>query len=112
VVRIPVWNVLEQAKWKLSPLLVNPMTVRALRGRKTDRIDARRLAEFLQYGLLKGSFIPPKPVRQLRDLTRLRAHLQQGRNRVINRIGRLLERSTSSWALWLHTLPARVAAPY
>ena len=75
---IPVWNVLEQAKWKLSLLLVNPMTVRALRGQKTDRIDARRLAEFLQYGLLKGSFIPPKPVRQLRDLTRLRAHLQQG----------------------------------
>jgi transposase len=88
---IPVWNVLEQAKWKLSLLLVNPMTVRALRGQKTDRIDARRLAEFLQYGLLKGSFIPPKPVRQLRDLTRLRAHLQQDRNRVINRIGRLLE---------------------
>jgi transposase len=88
---IPVWNVLEQAKWKLSLMLVNPTTVRALRGQKTDRIDARRLAEFLQYGLLKGSFIPPKPVRQLRELTRMRVHLQQDRNRVISRIGRLLE---------------------
>lgn len=88
---IPVWNVLEHKKWKLSLMLVNPMTVRALRGQKTDRIDAQRLAEFLQYGLLKSSFIPPKPVRQMRDLTRMRVHLQQDRNRVINRIGRLLE---------------------
>lgn len=88
---MPVWNVLEQSKWKLSLLLVNPMTVRALRGQKTDRIDAQRLAEFLQYGLLKSSFIPPKPVRQMRELTRMRAHLQQDRNRVINRVGRLLE---------------------
>lgn len=72
-------------------MLVNPATVRALQGRKTDRIDARRIAEYLQYGLLRGSFVPPRPIRQLRELTRMRVHVQQDRNRVINRIGRLLE---------------------
>jgi hypothetical protein len=45
----------------------------------------------MQYGLLKGSFIPPAPVRELRDLTRRRTHLQGERNRVLNRIRRLLE---------------------
>ncbi len=56
---IPVWNILEQRRWGLALTLVNPQTVRALQGRKTDRIDARRMAEFLQYGMLAGSFIPP-----------------------------------------------------
>lgn len=88
---IPVWNILERAKYKLQLMLVNPAIVRALQGCKTDRIDARRIAEFLQYGLLRGSFIPPKPVRQMRELTRMRVHVQQDRNRTINRIGRLLE---------------------
>jgi transposase len=85
---IPIWNVLERG---FTLMLVNPATVRALQGQKTDRIDARRIAEYLQYGLLRGSFIPPKPIRQLRELTRMRVHIQQDRNRVINRIARLLE---------------------
>jgi len=85
---IPVWNVLERG---FTLTLVNPATVRALQGNKTDRIDARRIAEYLQYGLLRGSFIPPKPIRELRELTRMRVHVQQDRNRVINRIARLLE---------------------
>jgi transposase len=88
---IPVWNVLERGRQRLELTLVNPATVKALQGRKTDRIDARRIAEYLQYGLLRGSFIPPRPVRQMRELTRMRAHIQQDRNRIINRIGRLLE---------------------
>lgn len=88
---IPVWNVLEAARLRFELLLVNPQIVLALRGHKTDRIDAARIAEYLQHGLLRGSFVPPRPVRQLRDLTRLRVHVQQDRNRVINRIGRLLE---------------------
>jgi transposase len=85
---IPVWNVLED---KFLLTLVNPATVRALQGNKTDRIDARRIAEYLQYGLLRGSFIPCKPIRELRELTRMRVHVQQDRNRVINRMARLLE---------------------
>lgn len=88
---IPVWNVLELARNRLQLILVNPQQVRALPGYKTDKVDCERIAEFLQYGLLRGSFIPPRPIRELRDLTRCRVHLQQDRNRVINRIGRLLE---------------------
>jgi len=88
---IPVWNILERAMYGLRLMLVNPAIVRALQGQKTDRIDARRIAEFLQYGLLRGSFIPPKPVRQVRELTRMRVHIQHDRNRVINRNSRLLE---------------------
>jgi transposase len=87
---MPVWNVLESAG-RFHLTLVNPATVRALQGHKTDRVDARRIAEYLQYGLLRASFIPPKPIRQLRELTRMRAHVQHDRNRVINRIGSLLE---------------------
>jgi transposase len=87
---IPIWNVLERGN-RFTLTLVNPATVRALQGQKTDRIDARRIAEYLQYGLLRGSFIPPKPVRELRELTRMRVHIQQDRNRVGNRIARLLE---------------------
>jgi transposase len=88
---VPVWNILEGGRKAFTLTLVNPATVRALQGQKTDRIDARRIAEYLQYGLLRGSFIPPQPIRQLRDLTRMRVHIQQDRNRVINRIARLLE---------------------
>ena len=92
----PVWNVLEGGKHPFVLTLVNPANVRALQGQKTDRIDARRIAEYLQYGLLRGSFIPPKPIRQLRELTRMRVHIQQDRNRVINRIARLLSSSARS----------------
>jgi transposase len=89
---IPVWNVIERGsngRFKLT--LINPQHVRALPGRKTDQQDCERIAELHQYGLLAASFIPPKPIRQLRDLTRRRTHVQQDRNRIINRIGRLLE---------------------
>ncbi|HYL77181.1 MAG TPA: IS110 family transposase [Bryobacteraceae bacterium] len=88
---IPVWNVLEQNRFRLELLLVNPALVKALPGQKTDPKDAGRIAELHQYGLLRGSFIPPKPIRQLRDLVRSRVHIQQDRNRIINRIARLLE---------------------
>lgn len=71
--------------------LVNPQHVRTLPGCKTDRQDAKRISELLQYGLLRASFIPPRPVRELRDLPRRRTHLQSDRNRVLNRINRLLE---------------------
>lgn len=88
---IPVWNVLERAKHPFELVLVNPQHVRALPGRKTDQKDCERLAQLGQYDLLRASFIPPPPIRELRDLTRRRTHLQQDRNRLINRIGRLLE---------------------
>jgi transposase len=88
---IPVRNVLERGDWKFDLVLVNPQHVRALQGKKTDALDCRRLAELGQHDLLRSSFLPPVEIRELRDLTRLRSHLQADRNRIINRIGRLLE---------------------
>jgi transposase len=89
---IPVWNVLERAaQVSFTLTLINPQQCRALPGRKSDRLDCERIAELHQYGLLQGSFVPPAPVRELRDLTRRRTHLQQERNRAVNRIARLLE---------------------
>jgi transposase len=85
----PVWNVLEGAFPRL--LLMNPQHVKGLKGRKTDRIDAQWLATKLQNEDLKGSFIPPLDIRELRDLTRLRVHWLQDLNRVKNRIGQLCE---------------------
>jgi len=87
----PVWNVLEQTQGKLELLLLNPQHVKALPGHKTDRVDAARIAELLQYGLVRASFVPPVDIRELRDLVRRRVHIQQDRNRIINRIHRLLE---------------------
>lgn len=96
---MPVWNMLEgEGAPQLALTLVNPAAVRALQGRKTDRIAARRIAEYLQYGLLRGSFVPSKQIGQLRDLTRLGVHLPQERNRVINRLARLLEIAHLKWA--------------
>lgn len=85
----PVWNILEGAFQRL--VLVNPQHVKGLKGRKTDRIDAQWLASKLQNEDLKGSFIPPRDIRELRDLTRLRVHWLQDLNRVKNRITQLCE---------------------
>jgi len=86
----PVWNILEQPA-KLDLVLLNPQHVKALPGHKTDRVDAARIAELLQYGLVRPSFVPPAEIRELRDLVRRRVHLQQDRSRVSSRIHRLLE---------------------
>jgi transposase len=88
---IPVWNILERSATGFKLTLINPQHAHALPGRKTDQKDCERIAELLQHGLLKGSFIPPRPIRELRDVTRRRTHLQSDRNRVLNRIRRLLE---------------------
>lgn len=84
----PVWNVLEG---RFDLLLANPEQVKALRGRKWDRRDAGRLTEFLQHGLLQGSYIPTPEIRQLRDLTRNRARVVQETGRISNRIQKVLE---------------------
>ncbi len=66
-----VWNILEEPAGPRL-ILVNPAHIKALAGRKTDRIDARRLAHYLANGELNGSFVPPRDIRELRDLTRWR----------------------------------------
>lgn len=85
----PVWNILEEAFAFM--VLVNPQHVKALKGRKTDRLDARWLATRLECDDLKGSFIPPREIRELRELTRLRVHWLGDLNRIKNRIGQLCE---------------------
>jgi transposase len=72
-------------------LLVNPTHIKHVPGRKTDAIDACWIAELLSHGLLRASFVPPKPIRRLRDLTRYRKQLIRERSREVNRIHKLLE---------------------
>jgi transposase len=84
----PVFNLLEG---NFEVLLVNAQHVKHVPGRKTDVKDAEWLAELLSYGLLKASFIPAKPQRDLRDLTRYRVKLVQERTRVVNRVQKVLE---------------------
>lgn len=84
----PVWNVLEG---RFAVLLVNPRHLKKVPGRKTDVSDAEWIAQLLQCGLLRGSFVPDRALRDLRDLTRHRAQLTGERTRVANRIHKLLE---------------------
>lgn len=84
----PVYNVLEGC---FTLLLCNPRDIKQVPGRKTDVKDCQWLAQLLQYGLLKGSFVPARPLRELRDLTRQYAQLTQDKTRVANRIHKQLE---------------------
>ena len=84
----PVWHLLQG---QFGLLLANPTQVKALRGRKTDLKDGERIADFLQHGLLQGSFVPPPSIQQLRDLTRSRTTLKQEQVRIGNRIRKVLE---------------------
>jgi transposase len=84
----PVWNLLEG---QFEVLLVNAQHIKAVPGRKTDQKDSEWIADLLQHGLLRGSFVPPRPTRELRDLTRYRVSLAQEVNRIANRIQKLLE---------------------
>lgn len=84
----PVWNILEG---RFTLLLVNPRHLKKVPGRKTDVSDAAWIAQLLQCGLLRGSFVPPRMLRNLRDLTRHRAQLTAEHTRAANRIHKLLE---------------------
>jgi len=85
----PVWYVLEERGFEL--LLVNARHVKMLPGRKTDVADAEWLAELLEHGLLRGSFVPPAAIRELRDLTRYRKRLIQAHTSECQRIHKTLE---------------------
>ena len=84
----PIWAVLEG---QFELMLVNPHQIKAIPGRKTDAKDCEWIADLLQHGLIRGSFVPLAAIQDLRDLTRYRAELTQERNRVDNRIQKLLE---------------------
>ena len=85
----PVWYVLEERGVEL--LLVNARHVKILPGRKTDVGDAAWLCELLEHGLLRGSFVPPPAIRELRDLTRYRKRLIQAHTAEAQRIHKTLE---------------------
>lgn len=84
----PIYNLLEG---HFEILVVNAKHVKNVPGRKTDVKDAEWLADLLRHGLLRGSFIPPQPQRDLRDLTRQRTNLVQDRVTVVNRLHKVLE---------------------
>lgn len=84
----PIYNLLEG---HFELLVVNAQHIKAVPGRKTDVNDANWIADLLRHGLLKGSFIPPPPQRDLRALTRQRSQLVEERVRVVNRLQKGLE---------------------
>jgi transposase len=84
----PIWNLLEGV---VELVLVNAEHIKAVPGRKTDVKDSEWIAQLLQHGLLKPSFVPDKPIRQLRDLTRQRTQLTRQKVQVANRIQKTLE---------------------
>ncbi len=84
----PVWNILDG---HFALLLVNPRELKQVPGRKSDVKDAQWIAQLLQHGLLRSSFVPGRPQRELRDLTRHRAQLEGERTRAANRIHKVLE---------------------
>ena len=85
----PVWYVLEERAFELK--LVNARHVKIVPGRKSDVADAEWLAELLEHGLLRGSFVPPPAIRELRDLTRYRKRLIQSHTSEGQRIEKTLE---------------------
>jgi transposase len=84
----PVYYVLEE---RFECLLVNAAHLKHVPGRKTDIQDCVWIARVLEHGLLRGSFVPPAPLRDLRDLTRYRTALTQDRTRAANRLHKLLQ---------------------
>jgi transposase len=84
----PIFNLLET---DLEVWLINAQHIKAVPGRKTDVKDAEWIADLLQHGLLKPSFIPARPQRELRELTRYRTRLVEERARLVNRIQKGLE---------------------
>ena len=86
----PVWHVLDDGQ-PFELLLVNPAHIKNVPGRKTDVNDATWIAQLLECGLLRGSFVPPTEIRQLREITRYRRQLTEERSREAQRLQKVLE---------------------
>src|SRR6266850_5930783 len=84
----PVYYVLEDA---FTLLLINMQALKRVPGRKTDVKDSEWLAQLLECGLLRPSFVPPPPIRELRDLTRYRVQQVRDRSQEVNRLCKVLE---------------------
>jgi transposase len=90
---MPVYAVLEG---KFELVVGNAQHIKQVPGRKTDVSDSQWLAHLLRCGLIRPSYIPPKPLRELRDLLRYRRKLVGARSTERNRLQKLLETATSS----------------
>src|SRR4029079_284990 len=86
----PVWHVLDDGQ-PFELLLVNPTHIKNVPGRKTDVNDATWIAQLLECGLLRGSFVPPAEIRELREGTRYRRQLTEERARETQRLQKVLE---------------------
>ncbi len=84
----PVYNLLEG---RFNLLLVNAQHIKAVPGRKTDVRDCEWIADLLRHGLLRASFVPDQPQRELRELTRYRTSLVEERSTEVNRLQQTLE---------------------
>lgn len=84
----PVWHVLEG---QFHLLLANAHEVKNVPGRKTDVNDATWISDLLAHGLIRGSFVPPQPIQELRDLTRTRTQLLRERSQHVQRLQKVLE---------------------
>lgn len=84
----PVWNILDG---QFELLLVNPRELKRVPGRKSDVSDSQWIAQLLQCGLLRSSYVPSRPQRELRELTRQRTQLTREQTRIVNRIHKTLE---------------------
>jgi transposase len=87
----PVFHALCEAEIDVEVLLVNAAHVKNVPGRKTDVKDSQWLAQLLEVGLLRGSFIPPKDISAIRDVTRYRKKIIQSRTSELARLGKVLE---------------------
>jgi transposase len=83
----PIHAVLED---EFQVIVGNPQHMKALRGRKTDKKDARWIADLVRHGLIAGSFIPPREIRELRDFVRSRKSLVEARSQIRNEVAKLL----------------------
>ena len=103
----PVYNILENS---FEILLVNARHIKNVSGRKTDIKDSQWIAQLLLSGLLRGSFIPPKPIRELRDLTRTRKKIVNQISAEKNRIQRILEDANIKLSCVVSDMSGAVAA--
>jgi transposase len=93
VYRKPVWHVLDGS---VELVLANAMHIRNIPGRKSDVNDTTWIADLLAHGCIRGSFVPPTPIQELRDLTRTRKQLGDAITQHTLRIQKILETATSS----------------
>lgn len=107
---IPIWNILEDMGFEL--LLVNPFLIKQMPGRKSDVKDAQWIATLLHKGLLRGSLVPCKEIRELRTYSRRYIKLQQRQTSVLQEMERILEMCSIRITSFVRNISGKCAASY